>query len=1625
MRKNKVYGYKGKYYKLKKKFVYTGTEQEFTLDKGRYLLVCNGARGGSGYNFSYGYDYETILPTYGNDYGYADIKLSPYVHAPSLGGTSIGVLNVETPQTLYAVVGGNGGNAESVWTRESQNSERMKDVVHNDYLLNGGYNGGGGGGCSITWTDEPTGFGSTGQNDMMYCGAGGGGATDIRTMKPTKSMRTVTKKRLPDEYQELEYITSYKPTEDETPIDDGAGVNDAWRLTPITLNYVPKYETTFDIDCMFYSNVEYSDADMSDNWSNSPLFSSLFQDWTGGSNAFYNLWMFVAGPISRKETPDKLGITFSYGDRDTGTYGDGDITNYRLPYYHSGINIKPDEKITIKFRTNVEGEKDNLYPYVYAYDGNGDYLTHVRASTKQVMPWKNSIKPLVLFGDAVGDSIAVGSVGFYGRFYQMKIYEGDELVRHYIPCYNKSAMESTNAINIVGVYDLITDTFMHQEYYRAAPSWQKKTVGPEIDTMVTFEEEYDPSLYSRFIVAGGGGGCPTGLSSYGFSSGTKPYDSNDGCGAIMSGSTHLMCHGGGVCGSGLNRNSGSYSRASQTDGYAFGFGQNAQRQNQVYESNWRPVCHYDYGSETKYFPRLPGYGGGGGGWFGGKSNDDVSVATRGGAGGSGYVLTEDSYKPEGYLVGEEFYLSDVLMIGGNSQEPSIEIYEEIDTLSTDDELCLYCTGETEEFTFPKGTYKIKCYGPGGAAIESINQSSKGGYSEGVLSIDEPKTLYLTVGGVGYGMGEVYDEGFSTRTFNGGGRTDVSPSYAYQQRSGGGATDIRTMKPNGELDDPSLYSRFIVAGGGGGQTTNTFDKMSSAGGGLEGNISINPDAEGTSSYVNTDGSIVPGPGTQTGSATYDENPSICGGFGFGGRGVLSITDKYGYQFSSAGGGGGWFGGSGTLNNSSTSWDSTYQGASGGSGYVLTEDSYKPEGYLVGEEFYLSDTKLVTGGNTLQMSQGLIEIDFINMRAPIICHDNEGYKYFDSSTCSWTLITNQELTIDTFNEYGSFEFVSDNGLLDSYDICLYDETDVLTGMKFEVVPIKQSISITLPIEYKNDKILIDHDNPDSRYCSVTGRKRMSNDRKNLIYDIDVSITEDVRFPVRIFGLEVINVGGRSGSKSYGTGSKIVEVPDYFSMFDLTTDDVNLGDIVKDLETGDSYVVIDLENLNNAMGYGNKPKQELIDLKTVDEIEEFTVGNRPSSSGVALYDRMLVTENNYHFDLRSNDDSFQSTSDYAFNPVIPTNLGESDNYNDGSYGYFDWDTKVKNTEVYHPQSICVDDDNIYVLMTDVCNSTTSTLFVTPRENGYNGAYMMEGKGIPNKNSRVFTTDSYGKSSVSEKKYDALKWLDETTLIACGDDHIILFDTVTRTSKTLSLDGSMTHERFDVGNKLIVGANKGSLNCYDIKTGTITTIELPEIDASFTRDVFIKYYYGIFYIIYPDGRVLSFDELSSEVLEILDVSEYMVNDGYINSVNVNDGFMTICILISRDCDVLVYDINSNELNLVDTSEDVYSSIANSVKTYVFKGYLIFYKNGGVSMFKIGDMGESRIGFINENTILRIEDLNYECNTDAVMIKSNKLTIRHEIIEKSFDVINTNIKKISMNKSEYTKLIESRILNR
>ena len=115
-------GYADKLWAPYYEFGYTGNTEEFTLPAGEYLLECNGAPGG---------------------------KTSTYTE-PLYGGTSYGILNLSEPKTLYATVGGIGGDA---------NDDNVTVGV-------GGWNGGADGGKSYH-NEYPT-------------GAGGGGASDIR-----------------------------------------------------------------------------------------------------------------------------------------------------------------------------------------------------------------------------------------------------------------------------------------------------------------------------------------------------------------------------------------------------------------------------------------------------------------------------------------------------------------------------------------------------------------------------------------------------------------------------------------------------------------------------------------------------------------------------------------------------------------------------------------------------------------------------------------------------------------------------------------------------------------------------------------------------------------------------------------------------------------------------------------------------------------------------------------------------------------------------------------------------------------------------------------------------------------------------------------------------------------------------------------------------------------------------------------------------------------------------------------------------------------------------------------------------------------------------------------------------
>ena len=141
-------------WKVLHEFSYTGEPQPFNINSGEYLFICKGAYGGT--------------------------RLEGNITMRNRGGTSYGIINLQSPLSGYAVVGGNG--------TDSSNTDDTEGL--------GGYNGGGRGGKHAPGTS-------------YYNGGGGGGASDIRlSIEPDTDIEIIVKHTVPDEYDEVEYIES-------------------------------------------------------------------------------------------------------------------------------------------------------------------------------------------------------------------------------------------------------------------------------------------------------------------------------------------------------------------------------------------------------------------------------------------------------------------------------------------------------------------------------------------------------------------------------------------------------------------------------------------------------------------------------------------------------------------------------------------------------------------------------------------------------------------------------------------------------------------------------------------------------------------------------------------------------------------------------------------------------------------------------------------------------------------------------------------------------------------------------------------------------------------------------------------------------------------------------------------------------------------------------------------------------------------------------------------------------------------------------------------------------------------------------------------------------------------------
>lgn len=144
------------------------------------------------------------------------------------------------------------------------------------------------------------------------------------------------------------------------------------------------------------------------------------------------------------------------------------------------------------------------------------------------------------------------------------------------------------------------------------------------------------------------------------------------------------------------------------------------------------------------------------------------------------------------------------------------------------------TGNVQSIDLPQGYYKLQAWGAQGGNVTGSYSvaGSKGGYSEGILKLDSPTTLYVFVGGKGTNYTSSASQTSTTLInggWNGGGcgaRTCLYSSSDEDGKSfprpGGGATDFALVTSSMSYSSnrtnrssESLQSRLLVAGGGAG------------------------------------------------------------------------------------------------------------------------------------------------------------------------------------------------------------------------------------------------------------------------------------------------------------------------------------------------------------------------------------------------------------------------------------------------------------------------------------------------------------------------------------------------------------------------------------------------------------------------------------------------------------------------------------------------------------------------------------------------------------------------------------------------------------------------------------------
>ena len=699
----------------------------------------------------------------------------------SCGGTTYGILDLDHEQTFYAAVGGNGENT-------SNTAERPK----------GGFNGGGNGGLAAT-------------RDYQN-GAGGGGASDIRIRNDgiiiVEDKRTHT---LPEGIEEVEYIQS-----------DGTQY--------INTNFIHKSDTKIECVCSVSNN---------SGRSYQALFGSRFPQLVLFTRFEGDRINFAVASLNDSQS---RGPAMTYDQKMKIVVNKNNVTMYDMNDVEVLTYTNPATQVDgvyplLLFDLNHNGNPDNSKTIAKIYSFK--IMNNDNVLVRDLVPFKNAGGVAMDTSDIVfeqgtiytsGDadsSSRVRSVGYIevdpvypcmsglSNDLQVSIMEYDEnktcivdgpwqaggtistlnastkFVRIVLR-YSNDTNFTPAAVTSFSLYKHMTtassglyDAVEGKVYTKGAGN--NFTIGPSMIRTI------DSGLYSRIFVAGGGGGtgCQTNNNSY----------------------QDFLSFGGGpesgwvVAGSSATSTNWAYTRANQTSGASFGIGANAQDRTYIWNSA--------FGME--------GQSGGGGGWYGGYAlrglqQSSNSYTASNGSGGTSYVLTESSYKPDDYMYGVEdlipsLYFRDFMMLPCQAfNGPSITVYEKTDNIFTGNILRVPYTGEKQKVSLLPGTYRIKCYGGDGGVRWHASHTGKGGYAEGVVSLKNVTDLDCRVGSSSYlvGMGSgsaTHDSIFNNRmSFNV--KIGSYANHLYGATAGGGATDIRLTVSSHKVPDEYDQIEYI-------------------------------------------------------------------------------------------------------------------------------------------------------------------------------------------------------------------------------------------------------------------------------------------------------------------------------------------------------------------------------------------------------------------------------------------------------------------------------------------------------------------------------------------------------------------------------------------------------------------------------------------------------------------------------------------------------------------------------------------------------------------------------------------------------------------------------------------------